>query len=146
MHATLLKGRLRKSTTAAAGYDLFATEDVTIPVGKRASIPTGVVVTMPNGMYGQIQDRSGLAAKNGLTTLAGTIDADYPGEIKVILLNTGDSPAYIKQGDRCGQIVFMEHLAIYTKFTDEFPSFDENSTAYIEYGEERTGGFGSTGQ
>jgi len=95
----------------AAGLDLVAAvtarERVVIAPGARALIPTGLSVELPTGFEGQVRPRSGLALKHGVTVLnsPGTIDADYRGEVKIILVNLGDAPFPIRRGDRIAQLV-----------------------------------------
>jgi dUTP pyrophosphatase len=93
----------------AAGMDLPAalTETVTIAPGKRALIPTGWSFAIPPGFEGQVRPRSGLAMKHGITVLntPGTIDADYRGEVKVVLANLGDEDFVVHHGDRIAQLV-----------------------------------------
>eukprot|EP01036_Dinobryon_divergens_P042760 gene42760-56842_t len=101
----------KQQTAGAAGVDLLAalgaTETVTLEPGKRAMVPCGIAIALPIGFEAQVRPRSGLAAKHGVTVLnsPGTIDADYRGEIKVILINHGDSDFTIRRGDRIAQMV-----------------------------------------
>lgn len=101
-------------TEGAAGMDLFADleEEVVLPPGGRALVPTGIAVAIPPGVEGQVRPRSGLAARNGITCLntPGTIDSDYRGEIRVILVNLGEAPFVIRRGDRIAQLVFSPVL------------------------------------
>lgn len=101
-----------KMSQFASGYDIYAgvDEDVIIPSGGRALIPTGFSLEMPQGIEAQIRPRSGLALKHGITLLntPGTIDADYRGEIKVIMINLGSEDFVVKRKERIAQIVFME--------------------------------------
>ena len=96
-------------TSGAAGADVraFLNEPVVIPVGKRAMIPTGLFFAIPEGFEIQVRPRSGLAAKNGVTVLntPGTIDSDYRGEVKVILINLGDADFTVNNGDRIAQLI-----------------------------------------
>ena len=96
-------------TSASAGMDLRANIDSAISLKplERAIIKTGLFIALPNGYEAQVRPRSGLAAKNGITVLnaPGTIDADYRGEIGVIVINWGKRPVTIKRGDRIAQIV-----------------------------------------
>lgn len=98
-------------TTHAAGMDLRAAvpefEPLTLPPGGRALIPTGFAIALPEGYEGQVRPRSGLALKHGITCLnsPGTIDADYRGEVGVILANLGAEPFVIRRGDRIAQMV-----------------------------------------
>ncbi|WFU41036.1 dUTP diphosphatase [Bradyrhizobium sp. CB82] len=95
----------------AAGLDLMAavpeSEPLTLAPGKHALVPTGLAIALPGGYEAQVRPRSGLAAKHCVTVLnsPGTIDADYRGEIKVILINHGDTPFVIKRGERIAQMV-----------------------------------------
>lgn len=121
----------------AAGMDLYAAIDgdaIEIPAKGRAMIPTGVAMAMPVGHYGRIAPRSGLAAKHGLDVLAGVIDCDYRGEIRVVLHNTSDTPYYVNNGERVAQMI----LAPYVK--GEFVT-----VGTLEESERGEGGFGSTG-
>ena len=99
----------RYMTEHAAGMDVFAAvgEDATIAPGERMLIPTGIVVALPHGFEAEVRPRSGLAAKNGITIVnaPGTIDADYRGEVGVILINHGNEPFVVRRGDRIAQMV-----------------------------------------
>jgi dUTP pyrophosphatase len=94
-------------SAGAAGLDLLAAEARTLGVGQRALIGTGLEIELPAGMEGQVRPRSGLAAKHGVTVLnaPGTIDSDYRGEIRVLLINHGQEPYPIQIGDRIAQLV-----------------------------------------
>jgi len=96
-------------TAGAAGMDLLADVDQAeeIAPGARALIPTGIAIELPDGHEAQVRPRSGLALRNGVTLLnsPGTIDADYRGEIKVLLINHGDQPFIVRRGDRIAQMV-----------------------------------------
>jgi dUTP pyrophosphatase len=128
-------------TLGAAGMDLRAAvldaEPVTLAPGKRAMIPTGLSIALPQGYEAQIRPRSGLAAKHGLTCLnsPGTIDADYRGEIKVILINHGDEPFVIKRGERIAQMVIA---SVIQGSLEVVATLDETARG--------AGGFGSTGR
>ncbi|MEA3569324.1 dUTP diphosphatase [Paenibacillus phoenicis] len=101
----------RKMSELASGFDLYAavTEELTLQPGQRALVPTGIVIAMPGGLEAQIRPRSGLALKHGITCLntPGTIDADYRGEIKVLLINLGQEPFVIRRNERIAQMVFQ---------------------------------------
>jgi len=122
----------------AAGLDLRAACDTPIVIepGKRALVPTGLVMELPENHEGQIRPRSGLAYKNGITCLnsPGTIDADYRGEVQVLLINHGDEKFIIERGMRIAQMV----IAPVTRVKIE----EADLAAATERG---TGGFGSTG-
>ena len=125
-------------TAGAAGADLCAkiSQPLTIKAGKFAMVPTGLYFEIPEGYEVQVRPRSGLAAKNGVTVLntPGTIDSDYRGEIKVILVNLSDTDFVINNGDRIAQMI----VAPVTQA--EFIVSDKLSET-----ERSTGGFGSTG-
>lgn len=101
----------RKMSELASGFDLYAavTEDLILHPGQRALVPTGIALAMPGGLEAQIRPRSGLAFKHGITCLnsPGTIDADYRGEIKVLLINLGQEPFTISRNERIAQMVFQ---------------------------------------
>src|SRR5262245_54173642 len=92
------------SSEHAAGADLRTAEDVTLPPGERAAIPTGVFVEIPPGHVGLVWPRSGLAVRHGLDTLAGVIDSDYRGEIRVVMVNHGSEAVTLARGDRIAQL------------------------------------------
>jgi dUTP pyrophosphatase len=101
------------ATPLSAGMDLHAAnaEPITLEPMERCLVPTGIMIELPEGFEAQIRPRSGLAAKHGVTVLntPGTIDADYRGEIKVILINLGQEPFTIRQGERIAQMVVARH-------------------------------------
>jgi dUTP pyrophosphatase len=126
------------ATTHASGMDLHAAvqEPVILSPGARALVPTGLAIALPAGFEAQIRARSGLALKHGicLANGIGTVDADYRGEIGVILLNLGQDPFTITRGMRIAQLVILRHERITWQQVDALPD--------SERGE---GGFGSTG-
>ena len=96
----------RRASAGAAGYDLTSTETVTIYPGTRGVVSTGISIKLPEGVYGRIAPRSGLAVKNGIQVGAGVIDSDYRGEIKVLLFNhSGDHAFNVEPGDRIAQLI-----------------------------------------
>jgi dUTP pyrophosphatase len=125
----------------AAGLDLLAAvpEDtpLTLAPGQHALVPTGLAIALPSGYEAQVRPRSGLAAKHGVTVLnaPGTVDADYRGEIGVLLINHGDAPFAIRRGERIAQMV----IASVTR-AELVPAASLSSTP------RGTGGFGSTGR
>ena len=125
-------------TEGAAGADVCAllSEPVTIQPGAFAMIPTGLFFEIPQGYEIQVRPRSGLAAKNGITVLntPGTIDSDYRGELKIILINLGSSAFVVNNGERIAQIIVSPVTVADFKITD--------SLSDTERGEK---GFGSTG-
>jgi dUTP pyrophosphatase len=128
-------------TADAAGLDLSAavpdTEPVTLAPGRYALVPTGLAIALPAGHEAQVRPRSGLAAKHGVTVLnaPGTIDADYRGEIKVILINHGPAPFVIRRGERIAQMVIAPVVQAALVPVDTL-----SATVRGE------GGFGSTGR
>ena len=126
-------------TPLSAGLDIRANldESITLNPLERALVPTGLFVELPEGHEMQIRPRSGLAAKHGITVLnsPGTIDADYRGEIKVILVNLSNSPFVIEPGERIAQMIVARYEQI------EWESVEELGTT-----ERGAGGFGSTGK
>ncbi|PYQ43450.1 MAG: dUTP diphosphatase [Acidobacteria bacterium] len=93
------------ATEGAAGADLRAAEAITLPTGGRAAVATGLFVEIPAGYVGLVWPRSGLAVRHGIDTLAGVIDSDYRGEVKVVLVNHGPEPLAIAAGDRIAQLL-----------------------------------------
>ncbi len=128
-------------STHAAGLDLLAAVPDTSPLvlapGKHAMVPTGLAIALPDGFEAQVRPRSGLAAKHGVTVLnsPGTIDADYRGEIQVILINHGSEPFAIKRGERIAQMVIAPVVQAKLVAVAELSTTDRG-----------TGGFGSTGR
>ncbi|HET7912921.1 MAG TPA: dUTP diphosphatase [Pseudolabrys sp.] len=128
-------------TEQAAGLDLLAAvppaTPVTLSPGERGLIPTGLVIALPSGHEGQVRPRSGLAARYGLTIVnaPGTIDADYRGEIQVLLVNLGGDPVTINRGMRIAQLVIAPIVRAHIVETE---SLDKTSRG--------AGGFGSTGR
>ena len=101
-----------RGSSDAAGYDLFSTDSYVVLPGRRVVVSTGITVHLPPGTYGRIAPRSGLAVKHGLDTLAGVIDPDYTGEIKVVLQNLDMSqPFVIRPGYRIAQLI-LENFTV----------------------------------
>lgn len=96
----------KQNNKGDAGYDLYSIEPVVLPAGKRVLVKTGISVAIPDGYYGRIAPRSGLAFKYGIDVLAGVIDSTYRGEIGVILLNTGQDQVALESQSRIAQIIF----------------------------------------
>ncbi len=126
-------------TPLSAGLDVRADLDAPVTLGplQRAMIPTGLFVELPEGCEMQIRPRSGLAAKHGVTVLnsPGTVDADYRGEIKVILVNLSDEPFTIEAGERIAQMIVARYEQIEWQPAEELGSTERGA-----------GGFGSTGK
>lgn len=126
------------ATSQSAGVDVRANNEevITLAPLERAMVPTGLFFQIPAGYEAQVRPRSGLAAKKGITVLntPGTIDADYRGEVKVILVNLSNEPFDIVPGERIAQIVFAAHETV---------NWEEVET--LDDSERGAGGFGSTG-
>jgi dUTP pyrophosphatase len=128
-------------TAHAAGLDLLAAVPDHAPLvlapGRHALVPTGLTIALPLGYEAQIRPRSGLAAKHGVTVLnaPGTVDADYRGEIGVLLINHGDAPLTIRRGERIAQMVIAKVARAELVAATELPESGRGS-----------GGFGSTGR
>jgi len=123
-----------RGSSSSAGLDLFSTEDVLIAPQQRELVSTGLAVAIPEGYYGRVAPRSGLAVKNGLDVLAGVIDADYRGELRCALLNTGDEPIQLPAQTKICQLIIEKIITPTAVWAEEISE--------TERGE---GGFGSTG-
>lgn len=124
-----------RGSKEAAGLDLFLDQDsLVIHSGKRVLAPTGIAVAIPSGHYGRIAPRSGISFKQGVDVLAGVIDSDYRGELKVLLLNTDRMTHIFRRGDRIAQLI-LEKISIEEPV--EVQDLDDTARG--------AGGFGSTG-
>ena len=125
-------------SSKASGADLYAAVDepVAIEPGRSKLIPTGISLALPPGYEGQVRPRSGLALKHGITVLntPGTVDADYRGEIKVILINLGEEEYIVRRGERIAQLVINFLPRVQFKEVEELPTTDRGD-----------GGFGHSG-
>lgn len=117
-----------------AGMDLFALENIVIQPGTRASVKTGIAMAIPEGYAGLIWDKSGIASKNGIKTMAGVIDSGYRGEIKIVLANLSREVYGIKKGDKIAQMLIQK-----VKRAEIIEAEELDETMRGE------GGFGSTG-
>lgn len=127
----------RYETDGAAGLDLRADEPFSLAPGERRLVPTGLAMAIPPGHEGQVRPRSGLAVKHGvaLVNAPGTIDSDYRGEVKVLLVNLGQAPVAFARGDRIAQLVVAPVARAAIALVDDLAGTGRGS-----------GGFGSTGQ
>ncbi len=127
----------RYETADAAGMDLRADEPFTLAPGERRVVPTGLALEIPSGHEGQVRPRSGLAARHGvaLVNAPGTIDADYRGEVAVILVNLGQAPVAFARGDRIAQLVISPVTRAELELVDD-----------LSHSTRGAGGFGSTGR
>jgi dUTP pyrophosphatase len=127
------------ATPQAAGVDLRAavSADLTLAPGERALVPTGIRIALPDGYEAQVRPRSGLAARHGIGMVnsPGTVDADYRGELRVILINWGAEPFTIRRGERIAQLVVAPVSRVAWAECDELPPTDRGE-----------GGFGHTGR
>jgi dUTP pyrophosphatase len=123
-----------RGSSQAAGLDLYVIEDLTIQPGERALARTGLAVAIPEGHYGRIAPRSGLATQQGLDTLAGVIDSDYRGEIRCLLYNTGEETINLLAQSKICQLIIEKIITPEAVWADEISETDRGS-----------GGFGSTG-
>jgi len=126
-----------RATPGAVGYDLFSIDSYVVLPGRRVVVATGITIQLPPGTYGRIAPRSGLAVKHGLDTLAGVIDPDYTGEIKVVLQNLDvNQPFVIRPGYRIAQLILEQCV------TPEVVEVEATVTPTTQRGD---AGFGSTG-
>jgi dUTP pyrophosphatase len=123
-----------RGSSLAAGLDIYAIEELTIRPGERVLARTGLAVAIPEGYYGRLAPRSGLATQKGLDTLAGVIDADYRGEIRCLLCNTGDETIHLPAQSKICQLIIEKIITPTAVWADEISDTDRGS-----------GGFGSTG-
>ncbi|MCU6453206.1 dUTP diphosphatase [Sphingomonas sp. A2-49] len=125
------------ATAGAAGLDIVSAEDLTLAPGARAAVATGFAIAIPDGYEVQVRPRSGLALKHGITCLntPGTIDSDYRGEIRVILVNLGNTPFAVVRGERIAQLVPASVRRATLEIVD---TLDDTARG--------SGGFGSTGR
>lgn len=125
----------RRGSIHSAGLDLCAIESLSIPARARASIRTGLAVSIPQGFYGRVAPRSGLAVKHGLDVLAGVIDSDYRGEIICALINHGEEVVEIEAGMRVAQLIIESIITPEPVWSEALGETERGA-----------GGFGSTGQ
>jgi len=127
----------RYESDGAAGLDLRADEPVALEPGQRVLVPTGLALEIPPGHEGQVRPRSGLAARHGVTLLntPGTIDSDYRGEVKVILVNLGQEPVRFERGERIAQLVIAPVARVTVQVAEALGETGRGP-----------GGFGSTGR
>ncbi|KAF2221743.1 dUTPase-like protein [Elsinoe ampelina] len=128
-----------RGSALAAGYDIYASRPASIPARGRALVSTDIAVAVPEGTYGRVAPRSGLAVKHGIDTGAGVIDADYRGEVKVLLFNTGEEGFEVNEGDRIAQLIVER---IYTPEVVVVEKLGESVRGAGGFGS--TGGFGTT--
>ena len=126
----------RQATTGSAGLDLISKETFVLDKGTPVAVPTGIQVAIPPGFEGQVRPRSGLALKGIIIPNSpGTIDSDYRGEVKVLLLNLASAPITIERGQRIAQLILSK-----------FDTVEWEESEQLERTERGSGGFGSTGK
>jgi dUTP pyrophosphatase len=123
-----------RGSLAAAGLDLYSIEAISLQPGERRSIRTGLAMAIPEGYYGRLAPRSGLASKKGIDVLAGVIDADYRGEIGCLLYNAGDEQIDLPAHTKICQLIIEKIITPAAVWVDGLPQTSRGS-----------GGFGSTG-
>ncbi len=128
----------KRASLSEAGYDAYSTETIWIKPGQRVLIKTDIAMSIPEGFFGRICDRSSLALKHGIHVLGGILDSNFRGNIGIILINLsdgGEEHSYqVKKGDRIAQIIFEEYIPVYFTEVNELDTTDRGA-----------GGFGSTG-
>lgn len=123
-----------RGSQGACGLDIHSAEAILIGSGERKGVRTGLSVAIPDGCYGRIAPRSGLAIRHGIDTLAGVVDSDYRGELVCILINFGETPFEISPGDRIAQLIVEKFARLEPEWSDHLDTTARNA-----------GGFGSTG-
>ncbi|BFZ22117.1 hypothetical protein BsWGS_25155 [Bradybaena similaris] len=124
-----------KGSPLAAGYDLYSAHNYTVPAKGKEIVLTDIQIALPDGCYGRVAPRSGLAAKHFIDVGAGVIDQDYRGNVGVVMFNFSDTDFEVKKGDRIAQLICEK---IYLPQLQELPALDNT--------ERGSGGFGSTGK
>lgn len=123
-----------RATPHDAGYDLYSLSYGSLAPGHRMLVSTGISLAIPEGYYGRVAPRSGLAAKSGLDVLAGVVDSGYRAEVKVVLINLGSAPYLVEEGARIAQLII-----------EKCHSVDWQEVAELDDTARSQGGFGSTG-
>jgi len=116
----------KRQTEGAAGYDLQSDKEFVIHSMQRLLVPTGYAWEIPVGKVGIIKDRSSMAYKYGLSAMAGVIDSDYRGEVKILLINLGSMTYKVSKGDRIAQMVVVDHYSDELVLADEINDFDRD--------------------
>lgn len=124
-----------RGSALAAGYDIYSSASSIVPAYGQAMVETGIAIAVPEGTYGRVAPRSGLAAKHGIDTGAGVIDADYRGEVKVILFNHSSKDYQIQAGDRIAQLILEQIVTPEVQVVEQLADTVRGA-----------GGFGSTGK
>lgn len=123
-----------RGSSSAAGLDLYSIEEISLTPMERRLVNTGLAVAIPEGFYGRVAPRSGLATKNGIDVLAGVIDADYRGEIRCLLINVGNEVVTLPEKDKICQLIIEKIITPTPRWLDDLDETPRGS-----------GGFGSTG-
>ena len=123
-----------RAKSSDAGYDLYSTVDMPITPTARQLVPTGIAIEIPEGYYGRIAPRSGLAVRAGIDILAGVVDSGYRNEIKVVMINLGEGLVSVNKGDRIAQLIIEKCYDVEWEEVNELSDSDRGE-----------GGFGSSG-
>ena len=123
-----------RAKSSDAGYDLYSTADMPITPTARQLVPTGIAIEIPEGYYGRIAPRSGLAVRAGIDILAGVVDSGYRNEIKVVMINLGEGLVSVNKGDRIAQLIIEKCHDVEWEEVNELSDSDRGE-----------GGFGSSG-
>ena len=123
-----------RAKSSDAGYDLYSTVDMPITPTARQLVPTGIAIEIPEGYYGRIAPRSGLAVRAGIDILAGVVDSGYRNEIKVLMINLGEGLVSVNKGDRIAQLIIEKCYDVEWEEVNELSDSDRGE-----------GGFGSSG-
>lgn len=134
LHKEATTPRYHHGAHEDAAVDLHATEGAVIPPHRGLSFGTGVAFEMPAGVAGLVWDRSGLAFKNGLTTLGGMIDPGYRGEVKVYLYNTSSEPFTVNVGDRIAQMIFVSYHQVELEEVEELSESERGDSGFGQTG------------
>jgi dUTP pyrophosphatase len=121
-----------RATSGSAGFDIYSIGYYTIKPNVRCLLDTGIAMQLPEGWWGELKPRSGLASKYGLDVLAGVIDSDYLGEIKVSLINLGEHDVEIKKGDRIAQLIIQRYESEWIE-VEELRSTNRGGNGYARY-------------
>ena len=124
-----------KAHVSDVGWDLYSDENAVIYPESSVVISTGIAVALPNTYFAKIFDRSGNAANRGFHILAGVIDTDYTGEIKVVVFNYTNQPVHIRQGQKIAQMVLLPNIYSEIKMVDELPETERNIKGFGSSGE-----------
>lgn len=124
----------KRGSEKAAGYDLYGIEKITIPAKSSSVVSTGVAVAVPEGHYGRVAPRSGLAFKHGIDVGAGVVDSDYRGEIKILLFNLSNEDYTIEKGDRVAQLILEKISILESEVVDDLDETERGVKGFASTG------------